>query len=194
MKQTIVYLHGLNCSAASFNYLISHLPKHESILINYSGIHPISKLVSDIEKLLPNKEFSIVGHSLGGILALLIAQIRKDQVFKVATISSPLAGSAASSIVKWIMPSLGSVADLAPSGKMIQLANQPIPQDVLNIISTGGSIDYFRIGKNDSIVSVESQNSYITDHKSHIDLNHFEILQSPETAKVLSKFLFGNDS
>jgi pimeloyl-ACP methyl ester carboxylesterase len=186
--KTIVYLHGLNCSGIGFNHLINSLPEHNSVVIDYNSHYSMNDILEEVSKKLPNEKISLVGHSLGGLVGLMIAKDGQKDIDKVVTISSPIGGSRAAFLAQWLFPSIKSISDLTPTSVIIDEVKKPIKNKVLNIISTAGGISYFK--PNDSIVTIESQDSYQTDHKKYIDVNHFEVLQHEDTVKYIDEFIF----
>ncbi len=188
----VVYIHGLNSSCKIFNHLMSCMPDHEKILINYQSSAPIEESYNTIIKKIPkNQDVSIIGHSLGGILATLISSRNESiDISEIVTISTPFGGSDHARLLKWLYPSFKVFADITPRSpiiKEIQLANN-FPK-MISLISVGGSLNVMS-GKNDGVVSVESQKVSPAAKKIDIDSNHFEILQDEKTIKEVKKFVF----
>lgn len=190
----IVYIHGFNSSARSFNYIHGLLPDHEWSAINYKSHQHIEQSMADIVRQLPKGKFSLVGHSLGGILAVLVAAEHIDRVERVASISAPFGGSRAALALRWLPGHPKVMADITPTSAKIELLSQlKLQVPTLSIVSTGGSLPTAP-EPNDSIVTVASQKALKFGKKVEIKANHFEILMHEKTVKHLQDFLFQEET
>lgn len=189
--KTIAYIHGLNSSPRSFEYLLKVLPEHNIIRVSYNSHQPLIDSINQVVKQLPKTgELSLVGHSLGGLIASLIAT-DYDPVTGLVTISSPLGGSRAAVVMKWLPGHPQVLEDITPSSRHIQLLQMSPPKvPTLSICSTGGHLPTTS-EPNDSVVTVASQKALKVGKKVEIKVNHFEILMHDKTAEHLRKHLFG---
>jgi pimeloyl-ACP methyl ester carboxylesterase len=187
----IVYIHGLNSSCKIFNYIISCLPEHEKVLVNYQSSLPLEDSYAAILKRIPKtQEVFIVGHSLGGILASLISARNKNlSVSGIVTISTPFGGSDHAKLLKWVYPSFKIFSDITPKSPAIKEIQGSQIANTLSLISTGGSLNVMA-GKNDGVVTVQSQRMSPAAKKIEVDSNHFEILQDEKTVREIKKFIF----
>lgn len=186
----IVYLHGLNQTSYSFNYLRAQLPAHTSTCINYSSHQALRDSMQEVRKQLPKGEFSLVGHSLGGVLAVLMAAGHGDRVQKLVTISSPFAGSKAAAGLRWLPGHPKVIEDLTPSSPKIELISQlRLTMPTMCLVSTAGALP-LSSEPNDGIVTVSSQKALPFGRKVEIKANHFEILMFDRTVKLMHDFLF----
>lgn len=194
-RKDIWYIHGANCSSLSFAHFEKFLPKHNIHHIEYEPTNTISELLTQVSEALPiDKPISIIGHSLGGVLAVLISQHKQSVNFniqKIVTLASPFGGSRAANILKWIHPEHKFLHDLSQYSDIIMtLQNKGAIVPTLNIISTAGSLPIMR-EPNDGIVSVASQRALDGAEKCELDVNHFEILLSSESIKLTKEFIWG---
>jgi pimeloyl-ACP methyl ester carboxylesterase len=188
----IVYIHGLNQSSHSFNYIRAQLPEHDCIAVNYASHQPLRDSMQEVRDKLPKGKFSLVGHSLGGVLAILMAAEHVDRCEKVVTISAPLAGSKAAAGLRWFPGHPKIVEDLTPTSPKIELISQlKLHLPTLSIISTAGALPVAR-EPNDGIVTIESQKALPFGKKLEVKANHFEVLMHEKTVKLLNDFLFGD--
>lgn len=186
----IAYLHGFNSSHRSFNYIQACLPEHEVIAINYDSHQPLRDSMLQVRKQLPKGNFSLVGHSLGGILAVLMAAEHVDRTEKLITISSPLAGSRAAGAFRWIPGHPKIMHDIMPTSEKIMLISQlKLQVPTTSVISTGGNLTTTSQA-NDSVVTVESQKALSFGRKQEVKANHFEVLMHEKTVKIIQDFLF----
>lgn len=190
MKPTIVFLHGLNCSSKIFSFLQTQLPEHTPIFIDYKSSNRIDDSYKYVLNKLPKKQpFSIVGHSLGGVLAYLIA-VRTKKPDNIISISSPFGGSKAAGLMRWLYPKFEIFKDLAPYSSMIREIEEYAPScPFLSIVSTGGDLPFIN-GKNDGVVSYESQISVLPNKRIEVTSNHFEAVQDMDTVKAVRDFIF----
>ena len=189
--KTVAYIHGLNSSHRSFAYLQRELPEHRIIQINYDSHQPLLASISQVLKQLPKTgTFSMVGHSLGGLIASLIAADSSD-IDELTIISSPLGGSKAANIVRWLPGHPDVMADITPNSSFIErLHKNPPKVPTLCVISTGGHLNTTS-EPNDSVVTVASQKALQTGKKVEVKANHFEILMHEKTVDHVRKHLFG---
>jgi pimeloyl-ACP methyl ester carboxylesterase len=189
----IVYLHGLNSSSKIFNHIHSQLPEHEALFIDYDTFKSIEESYSFItSRLDENEEFSIIGHSLGGLIAYLIhSRDNGFSVDKLVTLSSPFAGSDHARLLKWMYPGYKVLNDLSPKSSIIkEICSPPTKKfKMLSLISVNGSIPLIS-EQNDGIVTVKSQQASPAKKKIDIKANHFEIVQDVKTIREITKFMF----
>jgi len=184
----IYYIHGLNQTHLSFAFMAPEVGG-EYLYVNYNSHQHLADSVKEVAKQLPaQEEVVLVGHSLGGVIALLIAHARTHSVNKVVTVSSPLGGSKAAAVARWVVTGVQVLGDITPTStfmKLLETPNEPCP--VLSIISTSGSI--LNTEPNDGIVTVASQRALPYGKKVEIRANHFEVLMHEKTFEVVRKFV-----
>lgn len=195
MRDKICYIHGLNSSRRSFAYVASQLTEdgpNGDVLIDYNSRQPLEDSVRQVLRFVPKDEpVILVGHSLGGVIAALIAQRAKANITKLVTISAPLGGSKFAAFARWVasgIPLLGDITTTSPA--IVELKTGKIVIPTLSIISTGGSLPTSS-EPNDSVVSVSSQRALASAKKVEINANHFEILLHERTIEQLRKFTNG---
>jgi pimeloyl-ACP methyl ester carboxylesterase len=189
MKQ-IVYLHGLNCSPTIFSHLHHQLPEHEPLFIEYDSFQSVEDSYKSVLSQIKQKKVSVIGHSLGGVIGMLLAS--RDNgitVEKLATISSPFGGSKAAMGARILFPRFKVFKDIDPKSEIINEVSKAKISHHLSIISTGGSLPIM-FDDNDSVVSVTSQRASQTKMKIEVESNHFEAVQNVETLRNIEKFLF----
>lgn len=101
-----VYLHGAAGSWTTFRPLLSGAPAHDRILIDLPGwgestegarlehfsVEAMARAVIEVLNSLGYRRWSLVGHSMGGFLALHIAAAWPEQTISVAAISATTFG------------------------------------------------------------------------------------------------------
>lgn len=186
----IAYIHGFNSSSRSFAFVVDQLPKHSPIIINYDSHKALDESIAAITKQLPKTPTILVGHSLGGVIAAIIAAQRPESISKLAIISAPIGGSKAAATLRWIPGHPKILHDITPNSKHVRiLSSMKLSMPTLSIISTGGNL--VTLGEpNDSIVTVASQRALGFGKKVEVKANHFEVLMHEKTVKHLEEFLF----
>lgn len=195
MKQ-IIYIHGFNSTHKIFSYLQTQLPEHTATFIDYDSTLSVEDAFDYVLEHIPtDTEFSVIGHSLGGILAHLVASRTTDnvKVENLVTISTPFGGSMAASRLKWFYPSYAILRDLSPySQQLTDIRASETKCPFLSIVSTAGSLP-LSSDENDGIVTVKSQLNIIPTDRIFVDANHFEVMQDDITVKAVENFIFGTN-
>ena len=182
----ICTIHGLNSSYYSFAYLARELEIDSKI--NYLSFQPLADSLLQVSKQLPKDEpITLIGHSLGGLIALLLAQNGTHQIERVITISSPVGGSKAAVYARWVASGMPILNDITPNSLHVRALSRGVSCPVLSVISTGGNLPTSN-EPNDSVVTIASQRSLPYGKKVEIKANHFEILLREETIKHIQKF------
>jgi len=182
-------------SPVSFSVIKKTLGRHKALAPTYSVEAPLENNIKKIARLarkdFGDKEFDIISHSLGGIIALLLLKTKLN-IRKVVTISTPFGGSEEASYLRYMYPAYQLFKDISPSSEMIRKANNiELTVPVLSIVSTGGKSKVpFLKEENDTIVTVSSQTASNHREYYYVDLNHFEVLMSGEVANKIKSFLF----
>jgi pimeloyl-ACP methyl ester carboxylesterase len=187
--KTVIFIHGLNSSYLSFSYLVKELGAG-NYTASYKSRQSLNLSIEEILLQIPKKEAVVlVGHSLGGIIAMNIAHMKIRNITKVITISSPLSGSKAAIFAQWLLRDVHVLKDIVPSSHYIKsLAQLSSPCPVLSIYSTGGSLPA-PLEANDSIVTVSSQKSLLYARHAEVKANHFEVLLHPDTTTLIRDFI-----
>lgn len=185
----IYFIHGLNSSHRSFTYIAKELDLPLS-KIDYMSQQALGTSIEQVLKQIPKDEpIILIGHSLGGVIAMNIAHAGVRNVQKIITISSPLGGSRAAIYARWVVSGLPVLNDIVPSSPYIRpLAKLNAPCEVLSIFSTSGSLPTSQ-EPNDSVVTVASQKALPFAKKIEVKANHFEVLLHDKTVDAISKFL-----
>jgi pimeloyl-ACP methyl ester carboxylesterase len=190
MNKLLVTIHGFNSTSNSFNYIIEKLKwKGEILRIDYDSHRPLEETLKYIQGELPNdRELILVGHSLGGVISVLLAHMIPDNIHSVITISSPIGGSKAATFARWLPWSPEVFKDITPSSSFIRAAQVAPTVPVSSIITSGGTLALTN-EPNDSVVTVASQQATPAKKKAELKANHFEVLMHPTTIRYIEHFL-----
>lgn len=188
---TVILLHGANASSRCWNY-ISQSIVTDCTAIEYSSANSFFDNLSDIAKQITAIAGNLIfiGHSLGGIYAVHLANMFKSRTLAVASISTPYAGIEMVGIVKLLYPTAKLFKDIAPTSKPITDATdilKKLTAPALQIITTKGSAPWIPY-PNDGVVSIKSQSATPNIQTSTLDTNHYEVLLHPETILILKNF------
>lgn len=192
--QNVAYIHGLNSTGLTFNFIRSQLPKHNAIPIAYDTCQSVEESFLDaLDQLPARKQVHLVCHSLGGIVGFLLATraLSSGKIASLTTISTPFSGSKFASRLRWFYPNYGVLKDLAPNSKImneIKLLNKP-SCPFMSFVSVGGGVPLIN-EPNDSIVTIASQKSIVADTQIDVPTNHFEIVQDHSVTRKIQNFIF----
>jgi pimeloyl-ACP methyl ester carboxylesterase len=180
----ILYIHGANSSPLSFNFIKAKLPEHLGYDVAYDANDHLEDLIELAENHLVDPSH-IVAHSLGGIIAVALSHRYPDRVLSVSTLSTPFGGSEAATRASVLFPFntfLKNIHVLNPTLREIIQTGPKVP--TMNVITSSGGTA-FEPRPNDGVVTIESQEAFKGHFQYKIDLNHFEVLQSPVVVKLI---------
>lgn len=200
----LLFIHGAWSTKYSFNYLIESIKKDHHVDEHIIGIHHLeydsvsenlSQLTARARKMLAKieGEVIIVGHSLGGLIALALANM--TNVSHILTASAPLSGV---HIYKLFQPLLifraPFLVDAAPGSNFIhdlKRTTYKMPVDI--IVSTKGYNPAI-VEPSDGVVTIETQKKWVPDHATitMVEANHHEILQAKEVRDRLFDIITGD--
>lgn len=192
MTPTILYIHGANATPTSFAFIFSNLPHHISYFFEYSVDDSLNTIVAQASDMLKEIEgpVTIVGHSLGGVIAACLAHEHPQTVKQVLTMSTPFGGSEFATQMAVLMPFnqlLASINKYNPT--LLALRNSLPPCPVHSLITNAGGTSMIS-GENDGVVSVASQLDYPATTQLVSPNNHFEVLLDVDTAHFVLTHVF----
>ena len=183
-----VYIHGATATAQSFNYMRQHI-KGQDLTLEYDSENGFYNNLDEMsEKLVKIKaqEIFFVGHSLGGIYCLSLAERFPDRVLGGLTISTPYGGSEVAPFLKYFVPFNRLLKEIGPTSKpIVHVQEIDLPVPWCNIVTTRGNSPWIA-APNDGVVTVESQRQHKDFDYIEVAANHYEILMSPEAVEIVS--------
>jgi hypothetical protein len=187
MKSTIC-IHGAYSSPTSFNFLKSNIDT-EYIFLEYSvknGFY--ENLKSMLNQLDTTKKYKCISHSMGGIYAIHLT--KHIQITKSVSISTPFNGSEFADYAKYLIPKHQLFNDISSFSAPVRESNYISLHSIpwLQIVTTGGNKPWIAL-KNDGVVSYNSMT-----HRKDVDYgyshaNHYEVMMSDSTVKMVQSFL-----
>ena len=182
----LVYIHGNQATADSFNFIRSKLSGHRDILLEYDSSHGFyTNHASMLERLDGVEDVFFIAHSLGGIHALHLAHEMGDRVVGGVTMSTPYGGSVAAEMVACLLPFSQVLKDIKPRSKPIIAArDMTLAVPWTNLVSTGGGSP-FMLAVNDGVVTQGSMRHRSDIRLVDIDCNHFEIVLNEGAVGVI---------
>lgn len=193
----ILYIHGANASELSFEFIRLQLSAHTGLCANYSVDTPIVENIQNIEKLCKDtfgkEPFSIIAHSMGGLIALKLIHSKKLNIEKLVTLATPFNGHRFAEFLKWVFPGYRLYDDISPSSNFIkEIQRMQFDVPIQSIVSMNGYNPVFR-EPNDGVVTLESQLALRDAEFFEVNLCHFEILLSKDVVEKIEEFLFINN-
>ena len=183
----IVYIHGATATAQSFNYIRNSV-KGPDLLLEYDSENGFQNNLDAMGKSIaeyPDQALFFIGHSLGGIYALSLAEIFSQRTYGGVTISTPYGGSEVAPFLKYFVPFNKLLKEIGPtSPPIIHAAEIVLSVPWCNLVTTRGSSPWISI-PNDGVVTVESQRKHPGFDYINIVANHYEVLMDPETVFIV---------
>jgi predicted alpha/beta hydrolase family esterase len=198
------YIHGANASPTSFIRLDEQLrsdPRLETasvVRVSYNCQESTSDIAQQLAEKLPTDQLVyLIGHSLGGVLAVAAAQ-RAVKLGKMAniggviTLSAPLSGSESADVLQWLFPSYHLFRNISTKNRLVQeIQSDGVVVPTLCLITTSGNNPLIHEA-NDGVVTVSSQRALKGAEKVEMGYNHFEILLADETVDYIRTFIFNH--
>lgn len=194
MENTSLFvIHGAWSTSNTFNCLVNTLKDTPVYKFDYDcHQYTLSEIVKQAKKALTkiNGSTIIIGHSLGGIIALSLEQ--EPSVKKIITVASPIAGlkfpKLAEAFLSYRAPIISDIVQ--DSRFMINLKKKKFTKEIKILVSNMG-YNPMILEKNDGVVTFSSQTSWVPNNADiiHIDANHHEILQTKEFIETVTNNL-----
>ena len=187
----LVYIHGASATSESFNYIREHVKRHEDLVINYDSRNGFEKNLADMMYQLSDyHSIFFIGHSLGGIYALHLANAMPEQVLGAVTLSTPYGGAEIADVAKYFMPYSRLLKDIGPSSWAMRQADKiEIHHPWTNIVTVKGNSPWVP-SPNDGVVTVASQNHHNEGMELiEIDYNHYEVVLSDRVINIIKERL-----
>jgi pimeloyl-ACP methyl ester carboxylesterase len=182
-----IYIHGATATAQSFNYIRSSI-KGQELLLEYDSENGFQNNLAAMSKSIaehPDQTLFFIGHSLGGIYALSLAEIFAQRVLGGITISTPYGGSEVASFLKYFVPFNRLLKEIGPtSPPIVHAAEIILSVPWCNIVTTRGNSPWISM-PNDGVVTVESQRKHLGFDYIDVAANHYEVLMDPETVFIV---------
>ncbi len=195
--KNILFIHGAWASRNGFNYIADNVSDRFDRNIYYfeydcqtedpSSI--IERATIECEQLAAQGKTVVVGHSLGGILALSLADI--ENVTNVMTIASPINGIDGIHYFMYyfLMAKAPIFKHLTPHSAFISsLKNKNYDNETIDIVVANKGFNVAMSDRaTDGTISVESQVKWIPENANlhMIEANHHEVLNMPKVVSIL---------
>jgi len=184
MTTDIFAIHGAFSSPRIFNYLKYKLGRsYRWHFLDYSS--ETSGLATIINSITPPKSAHVIGHSMGGLIALALAN--QPWVTSVTTISTPIGGVEINAIQSYLTRS-EFIKDVANhSNFILGFKKLKIQTPTQHLISVNG-FNPWLYEPNDGVVTIRSQRALSFGETYDISANHAEIMLEDQTAERLLAF------
>lgn len=180
-----LYIHGANATSQSFNYIREHIKGKDMCLEYNCALGFEHNLAVMYEQIKNEKNLFIVAHSMGGIYALHLANQLPANILGAVTLSTPYGGSAVAEIAKWVLPYYRLIHDIVPDSRTMKSTRAlPILHPWYQVVTTSGHVPWL-IQPNDGIVSLTSMRCRPDIDIEEVKLNHYEVMVSPITVKII---------
>lgn len=182
----LVYIHGASATSESFNYIREKIGN--GIDINYDSRNGFENNLRDMLSKLSNvKNIFFVGHSLGGVYSLHLANAIPKQVLGAVTISTPYGGAEVADFAKYFLPFSRLLRDIGPSSWAMRQADKILIQHPWTNIVTIKGQSPFIVEPNDGVVTISSQRHHRDMELIDIDYNHYEVMLSDRVVNIIKE-------
>ena len=185
-KLTLVYIHGATATSVSFSYIRTHLT-HDEILLDYDCTNGFYRNLDQmIAQLSSVDNLFFIGHSLGGIYALHLADHFKDKTLGGVTLSTPYGGSNEAAYLKLLFPFSRLLREVSPCARPISdLQKMEVPKSWTNVVTKKDN-GLWRTEPNDGIVTQASMKYRPDMELIDLDVNHYEIVVCPDVINIIN--------
>lgn len=193
-RPLMVWIHGANATPYSFSYLKLMLPLDlRQLSISYSTNEKFYSNLEDMIDLLKDKgPIFIVGHSMGGLYALHLANHPDIHVAGVVSISTPFRGSSTAEWAKFLVRKYQLFRDVGRNSEVITNSRKiRVMVPWTQIVTTDGNVPWHG-GKNDGTVTIASMKDRSDVEFRYIKSCHHEVLVHPLTATVIRELFYKN--
>lgn len=185
----IVYIHGARASSDSFSYIQEHVKRHidlPDVCFDYeSSVGFRKNLIEMQEKLSSASQLFFVGHSLGGIYALHLADLYKDKILGGVTLSTPYGGCIQADFAKYFLPFNQLLKDIGTmSAPIKEVKKITAPANWTNIVTTDGHSPWINY-PNDGVVTVKSMRARSDFELIELPINHYEVVLSKQVVDII---------
>jgi pimeloyl-ACP methyl ester carboxylesterase len=202
----IVYVHGAFASRQSMplNYYKVNLKHYDGFDFIYDWNTPTDQVGAALSEFIntqiPNADVFVIGHSLGGNVALHsalhIAQhdIRNSaghrKIKHIFTVGSPLGGSKAALLLKYGYNAPEVFSHITPNNPNITALRRWSGVPVTSFVTTKGVHSKW-MQQNDGVVTVASQKAVGYPTYIEVDCGHMEVLLSDAVVNTISSTIQG---
>jgi pimeloyl-ACP methyl ester carboxylesterase len=184
---SIWYLHGAGASPISFTWLKQQLREHQSKFLSYQLDESTHSCVDRLSNAIAveSEPVVLIGHSMGGIIGRICADHSK--VSHLITLCAPFGGIQGMHFLTMFnnTPMYHELSTY--SGLLGTMRATTIRTPHLAIVASHGMP--YPSEPNDGVVTLASQTALPNQNYFKFELNHFEVLLSPQVAMTMNTFL-----
>lgn len=195
MAKNLLLIHGAWSGTNSFNYISDNvgIAANEILYFRYNAVKDsLKKIINDGRDFLAEetKDFVVVGHSLGGLIALSLHNM--EHCSHIITLASPLSGIKLSPLVQTFTYNRAPILqEISPGSTLIKSLQSKEYKKKIDIIITKVGFNPAILEPSDGVITVETQERWIPQSavSTYIDCNHYEILQSKQAVATIRRAL-----
>jgi triacylglycerol esterase/lipase EstA (alpha/beta hydrolase family) len=170
------------------------MPLDDDIYIEYKTesdlVETVKKIKSRIEKRVEdNTKIDLIGHSLGGVMCVILFHLGLKNIRSITTMSAPFGGITNHSLLRFWFPKSIYSEFHKLEREYSYLLTKPITVPYQFYVSTKGSNPLFLGKQNDGVVSVLSQKAIPNVKYIDVSTNHYEILMNEGVVNNIRTFL-----
>lgn len=184
---TYVFIHGAFSSSLTFAFLLEKLKLENVLHLSYNRNADLDIALDEMRQTLTNREGPLifVGHSLGGIFALRLAECFGERVKGCISIATPFGGSEIAVWARVAWPSVNMFKFITPRCKFMRgAASTKISVPWIQVVTTRGDVDWLP-SPNDGVVSRSSMTCRSDVEYVYMEHSHSEVLMTEELVKFM---------
>jgi pimeloyl-ACP methyl ester carboxylesterase len=184
---TIIYIHGANATSESFTRIREHIGQTD-LAIDYDSRNGFEyNLTQMVAELKDHDDLFFIGHSLGGIYSLHLANSMPNAVKGAVTLSTPYGGAEVADYAQYFLPFSRLMRDIGPSSWVMKQASRiKIQHPWTNIVTVKGQSPFMH-EPNDGVVTIASQKHHEDMELVEVDCNHYEVVLSDTVVKLVKE-------
>lgn len=178
----ICWIHGAHSTGQVFNYMMDHVPPHDSCRFEYDTRTPMATNLTQLTEFLAEHRCTkAVGHSMGGVMAAVM--MSRGLIDRGVAIASPLGGL----MIANFFPFYQLAHDLRSFSPLFdEIRGHTFDESFLTVVATGLDRGY-----TDGVVPLWSQTHIKGPKKVKVETNHYEVMLSPTVAAAISEHMWG---
>ncbi len=186
----IVYIHGASATAESFNFIRQHIDARD-LAIEYDSSNGFIENLEQMKEVIKKyNDIIFIGHSLGGIYSLHLADAFPKKIKGAITMSTPYGGAEIADYVKYFLPFSRLLKDIGPNSWPMKHAREiKIQHPWTNIVTTAGKSPWMTV-PNDGVVTISSMKKMDDSMEIiEVDVNHYEVVVSTKVVDIIKNKL-----
>ena len=197
-KRNVMLIHGAWSTSQSFNHISRMIDMYLESYVRYTILFDYNPFVDNMDKIVDKArkklddeaETLVIGHSLGGLIALAISD--HEKCYRTITLASPLSGIKINRLFQpFIYARAPVLGEIAPCSSFIRNIQKKQYDKRIDCMITTRGYNPLIFEKSDGVITVATQEKWMPQSAvaTYEECNHYEILQSDQAFSIIKKAL-----